>query len=172
MNDIMKIEVREIILFGILGGIISASQAALSFIPNIETVTFLIILFSMCYKQKALYIVFVFVMIMGLLYGFGTWWLGYVILWPVLCIVTCIIRNVLYENYLALSIYSAIFGLLFGFFYAIPYALFGGINAGIAYWISGIPYDIVHCLGNYFIMILLGEKVFNLLRKLNTRYYL
>lgn len=69
-----------------------------------------------------------------------------------------------------MSIYSGIFGLLFGTFFAIPYAVFGGINAGIAYWVSGIPYDIIHGVGNYFIMLVLGEYLFNLINKLNEKY--
>jgi energy-coupling factor transport system substrate-specific component len=167
----MKIEAREIILFGVLGGLLSASQIALSFIPNIEIITFLIILFSMIYRKKALYIAWVFVMIMGFVYGFGLWWLGYLILWPLLSIFTCSIMEFINGKYLTLAIYSGIFGFLFGFFYAIPYAIFGGLNAGIVYWIAGIQFDIIHGIGNYFIMLLLGEKVFDLLNKLNSRYF-
>ena len=55
--------------------------------------------------------------------------------------------------------YYGLFGLLFGEFFAINYDIFGGINDGIAYWISGIPFDIVHGVGNYFIMIILLFKM-------------
>lgn len=166
----MKINSRELILFGILGGIISVSQIALSFLPNIETVTLFIILFSLIYEKKAIYIVATFVIVMGLIYGFGVWWFGYIILWPTLSILTYKIKKFINGKYLALSLYSGAFGLLFGLFYSIPYGIFGGINAGIAYWISGIPFDIVHGVGNYFIMLFLGEKLFNILNKLNTVY--
>jgi len=167
----MKVSVKELILFGVLGGFIAVSQIALSFLPNIETVSLLIILFSLIYRKKALYIVYTFVVIMGLSYGFGLWWFGYVILWPILSTITYRIRNFISEKYLALSLYSGIFGLLFGFLYAIPYGIFGGLNAGLTYWIAGIPYDIVHGVGNYFIMISLGKKLFDLVNKLNNRYF-
>lgn len=166
----MKIKVRELILLGVLGGLLSTSQIALSFLPNIETVTTFTILFSIIYRKKALYIVCIFVIIMGLIYGFGLWWFGYVLLWPLLSIITCKIGRFIEGKYLTLALYSGIFGLLFGFFYAIPYAIFGGINAGIAYWIMGIQFDIIHGIGNYFIMIILGEKIYKLLEKLNDRY--
>lgn len=167
----MKINVKELILFGVLGGLISVSQIALSFIPNVETVSLFIILFSLIYKKKAMYIVFVFVIVMGLIYGFGVWWFGYIILWPFLCVMTYKLENVISEKYLILSLYSGIFGLLFGFFYAIPYGIFGGINAGIAYWVSGIPFDIIHGIGNYFIMLFLGEKIFRVVKNLNIKYF-
>lgn len=167
----MKINVKELILFSMLGGLVSVSQIALSFIPNVETVSLFIILFSLIYNKKAMYIVFVFVAIMGLIYGFRLWWFGYVILWPFLCITTYKLKTIINGKYLILSLYSGSFGLLFGFFYAIPYGIFGGINAGIAYWVSGIPFDIIHGIGNYFFMLLLGEKLFDLIEKLNSRYY-
>lgn len=168
----MKISVKELILFGALGGIISISQVALSFLPNIETVSLFIILFSLIYRKKVLYIVYTFVSIMGIVHGFGLWWFGYVVLWPLLSIITFSIRRLIEGKYLALAIYSGIFGLLFGFFYAIPHAVFGGLNAGIVYWVAGIQFDIIHGVGNYFIMLLLGEKIFNLLNNLNNRYFL
>lgn len=167
----MKINVKELILFGVLGGLISVSQIALSFIPNVETVSLFIILFSLIYKKKAMYIVFVFVIVMGLIYGFGVWWFGYIILWPFLCVMTYKLENIISEKYLILSLYSGTFGLLFGFFYAIPYGIFGGINAGIAYWVSGIPFDIIHGIGNYFIMLFLGEKIFRVVKNLNIKYF-
>lgn len=166
----MKISVKELILFGVLGGLVAVSKIALSFLPNIETVSLFIILFSLIYRKKALYIVFTFVIIMGLIYGFGLWWFGYLILWPILSITTYKLGSFISEKYLALAIYSGTFGLLFGFFYAIPYGLFGGLNAGLTYWIAGIPYDIVHGVGNYFIMILLGERLFKLLNRLNKGF--
>jgi len=170
MKQKIKLSVKEIILFGIMGGIVSLSQIVLSFIPNVETVTLFIIVFSFIYKEKTLFIVLVFVSIMGIVYGFGLWWWGYIIIWPLLCIFTIKLRKILIKNFLVISVYSGIFGLLFGAFFAIPYAIFGGINAGIAYWISGIPYDIVHGVGNYFIMLVLGEFLYNLINKLNTKY--
>lgn len=167
----MKCSVKEIILFGMLAAILIISQISLSFIPNVETVTLLIILYSLIYGKKSIYIVVVFVIVMGLVYGFGTWWFGYLIIWPSLSIFTYLIRKKIKEKYLLLSIYSGIFGLIFGALYAIPIAIFTGINSGLGYWISGIPYDIIHGAGNYFIMLFLGKKIFIILNTLNNKYF-
>lgn len=170
MNGKMKLSIKELILFGMLGGIVSLSQIALSFIPNVETVTLFIIIFSLIYREKTLFVVFVFVSVMGIVYGFGLWWWGYLVIWPLLCVLTVKLRRILLKSSLIMSVYSGLFGLLFGAFFAIPYAVFGGINAGIAYWVSGIPYDIIHGVGNYFIMLVLGEFLFKLINRLNKRY--
>ncbi|WP_315080987.1 hypothetical protein [uncultured Clostridium sp.] len=167
----MKISIKELILFGILGAILTIAQVSLNFIPNIEAVSLLIIIYSLIYDKKSIFSIFIFIIMMGLIYGFGSWWFGYIILWPVLNIVTCLLSKFIKNRYLILSLYSGTFGLLFGFFYAIPYAIFGGINAGIVYWVAGIPYDIIHGVGNYFIMLFLGEKLYKLLLNLNNKYF-
>lgn len=167
----MKLKTRKLILFGMLGSLTAIGQMALSFLPNVEVVTLFIILFSLIYEKEVLYIVCTFILLMGLLHGFGLWWFGYVILWPLLSILTVILKKKLMNNYLLLAIYSGTFGALFGFFYAIPYGIFGGLNAGITYWISGIPYDVVHGVGNYFLMMMLGKRLFKVFNKLNNRYF-
>lgn len=167
----MKISVKELILFGVLGSILTIVQLSLNFIPNVEAVSLLIIIYSLVFGKKSLFSVFIFIIMIGLVSGFGTWWFGYVILWPTLSILTCLLSKFIKNRYLVLSLYSGTFGLLFGLFYAIPYAVFGGINAGIIYWAAGIPYDIVHGLANYFIMLFLGEKIYKLLFNLNKSYF-
>ena len=77
----MKCSVKELILFGVLAAILTISQVSLSFIPNVENVSLLITLYSLIYEKKSMYIVVIFVMMMGLIYGFGTWWFGYLIIW-------------------------------------------------------------------------------------------
>lgn len=167
----MKFSVKEIILFAILSAILTLSQMALSFIPNIELVTLFIIIYSLIYKEKALYIVAIFVVMMGLLYGFGTWWFGYVIIWPAFSFFTCRLSKSLEGKYLRMAVYSGIFGFMFGLLYTIPNIIFAGVKAGTAYYIAGIPYDIIHGTGNYFLMLFLGEKIYKIINYLNNQYF-
>ena len=48
----MKCSVKELILFGVLAAILTISQVSLSFIPNVETVSLLIILYSLIYEKN------------------------------------------------------------------------------------------------------------------------
>lgn len=165
----MKLNARSLILYSLLGAILFVSQVTLSFLPNVEMVSFLIIIYSLLYGKNAQIPVIIFNMLMGLVYGFGPWIIGYFILWPLLSFATVLLRKILIEKYLALAIFSAIYGLIFGFLYSIPY-FFIDPSYAIAYWISGLPYDIVHMVGNYFIMLTLGKIFYNLIKKLNTQY--
>lgn len=165
-----KLSVKELILFASLGAIMSISQIVMQGIPNIELVSLFTIIFALLYTKKSLYIVATFVLVMGIFYGFGPWWIGYAIIWPALCILTMVLKWWLEENYLKLSIYSAVFGVIFGALYAIPYIFISGWNFAIAYWIRGLPYDFIHMVGNYFVMLFLGKAIYDLLKKLNYRY--
>ena len=165
----MKLNTRSLILYSLLGTILFASQVVLNFLPNVELVSFLVIIYSLIYGKNAQVPILIFNMLMGLVYGFGPWLIGYFILWPLLSLMTIILRKFLLEKYLALAIFSAIYGLIFGFLYAIPY-FFVSPSYAITYWISGIPYDIVHMISNYFIMLTLGKIFYNLIKNLNKQY--
>lgn len=58
------------------------------------------------------------------------------------------------------------FGLCFGFLYSIPYFVAGGWAAGFSYWISGIPFDLIHCAGNAVLALVLFKPLLYLLKKL------
>ena len=161
----MKIKTRELVVFALLGAILAVSQIVLNFIPNVELVSTFIIIFSLIFGYKTQYSIFVFNIIMGILYGFGVWIIGYFIIWPSLSIITVLLKNKLIDNYLKMSIFCGAFGMIFGALYAIPYIVVNPYYA-LTYWISGLPYDAVHMLGNYFIMLLLGEVIYKTVCKL------
>lgn len=167
----MKLTTKELILYALLGAILVISQISLSFLPNIELISLFIIIFSLVYDKKILYSIIIFLFIMGSIYGFRGWWIGYLIIWPLLSIITLVLKKYIMEKYLLLSIFSGFFGLIFGFLYSIPYFIFVSPTFGLTYWIRGIPYDLIHMLGNYFIMIFLGKIIYNLLSKLNKVYF-
>ena len=70
------------------------------------------------------------------------------------------------------SVWAALagaFGLSFGFLCAIPYFFIGGPAGGISYWISGIPFDLVHCASNTLLTLVLWKPLRTLAGKLNVR---
>jgi energy-coupling factor transport system substrate-specific component len=67
---------------------------------------------------------------------------------------------------LAWALLSCVFGLLFGALCA-PVDLFiGGIGYAVSKWISGIPFDVTHCIGNFVIALLLFMPLRRLLEQL------
>ena len=65
------------------------------------------------------------------------------------------------------ALLSGVFGLFFGLLCAPLYGFTGGWAFAVSWWISGIPYDLAHCAGNF----LLALALFGPLRKLLNRLY-
>ena len=61
---------------------------------------------------------------------------------------------------------SGAHGLFFGAMTAIPYLFIGGWEAAVSYWISGIPFDLLHCAGNFVVTLILLNPLLKLTRKL------
>lgn len=162
---------RDITLVAILSASLTAGKIILMAIPNIEIVTFLMIAFTILFgARKALLAALVFVTTEVLMYGFGTWILGYYIIWPVLILLTHTIVKQTESEYV-FSVLAAIYGFLFGFFFAIFESIFYGVSYGIAYWISGIPFDIVHGISNFIIVLVLFKPLIHSLRLILSKWH-
>ncbi|MBS4829541.1 MAG: hypothetical protein KH128_10825 [Firmicutes bacterium] len=136
---------------------LESAKLALSFLPNIELVTLLIILFTLTVGKKIYYAVFAFVVLEGLLYGFGIWWVMYLYMWPLLAWVTWLLRRK--KDVWTFALLSGAFGLGFGAMCAVPYLFVGGINTAFAWWVSGIPFDIIHGISNFVLMLILYKPL-------------
>lgn len=135
-------------VFGaLLGALLHVSKFAMSALPNIEPITLLILLYALTFGMRVtLPAVGVFIGMEGLLFGFGLWWVSYLYVWPLWLAYVWLLRKNTGLLFWAAS--SGVFGLLFGFFFAIPYLLAGGPAAFFSYWVGGIPFDLIHCVGN------------------------
>jgi energy-coupling factor transport system substrate-specific component len=71
----MKPTVREIAVFGVLGALMFALNLAMEALPNIHLVGVFIIAATAVYRQKALYPLYVYVLLNGLYAGFSLWWI-------------------------------------------------------------------------------------------------
>jgi energy-coupling factor transport system substrate-specific component len=159
--------IRDIAIIGMMSAILVVVQVAFGFLPNIELVSLLIILFTLTFGRKTLYIIYTFVIVEGIIYGFGIWWFIYLYIWTILFIITTIFHKKRSMFFWALV--SGTYGLSFGALSSIPYFIMGGIPSGIAYWISGIPFDLIHGFFNFIVMLLLYRALYSLLDLLNKR---
>ena len=130
---------------------------ALSFLPNIELVSLFIIVFSLYFGNKVFYGIFIFVLLEGLLYGFGLWWIMYLYCWPFLALLTKLLHK--QSSIFAFVFLSGIYGLFFGALCSIPYFFIGGPVMAFSNWVTGIPFDIAHCIGNIMICFILFKPL-------------
>lgn len=165
-----KLTIKDIAVMGVMVSTMTSFKYAMSLLPNIEPVSLLIILYTLFLGPKAIYAIIVFVFVEGLIYGFGSWWICYLYIWPLLAILTHFLGKKVTTNrqrVISFSILSGLFGLFFGALCSIPQFLFGGITYGFNYFIAGIPYDIIHCVGNFCICLVLFHPLNTTLNKIS-----
>lgn len=164
--------IKDIVIIGMLGALLISVQVGLAFLPNIELVSLLIVVYSTVLHKKTVYIIIVFIFLEGLFYGFGLWWINYLYIWFLLYLVSMIFRKE--RSPFIWALISGVFGLSFGAFCAIPYFFIGSVNGSyvsgfqmaFAYWISGIPFDITHGIANFVIALILFKPLYTILNLL------
>ena len=156
---------REVALFGMLGGLTFAAKVVMMGLPNIEPVSLLVLLFAVTLGKKALFPIYVYVLLEFALFGIGLWSISYIYLWPLLALVAWLLRFM--RSPLGWAVVAGTFGLLFGALCAPVYLLAGGPAFALSWWVSGIPFDLTHCAGNFFLTLFL----FCPLRRLLSRVF-
>ncbi|MDO4275152.1 MAG: hypothetical protein Q4D16_15900 [Eubacteriales bacterium] len=161
-----SMKVIYVVTMGLLSTILLLGQIGIAALPNIEPVTLLVIIYTLVYGKKVFYIIYTFVFMEGLVYGFGIWWVSYLYIWSILALIVLLMKK--NESIVIWTVLAGAYGLCFGFLCAFPYFISGGPGAGLAYWIAGIPYDITHCIGNVVITAILFKPVYKVLKNLHN----
>ena len=104
------------------------------------------------------YTLAVFVLLEGLLYGFGLWWFSYLYIWAILAVAAWLFRKM--ESRLGWGLLCGFYGLIFGTL------ILSGPAATLAYIISGIPFDLIHGVSNFLLAFLLLPTLRRILARL------
>ena len=162
-----KLPLREVVLFGVLGALTFALQVVMGPLPNIEPVSLLVLLYAAVFGWKCLYPVYVFVVMEILFYGLGLWNVNYLYIWAVPALAGVALRKM--ESPLGWAMVSGVYGLAFGALCGIVDLFIGGWAYALTKWISGIPFDVLHCAGNFGIALILFKPLRGVLEKLHNR---
>ena len=76
----------RLVTMGVLSSILLVTQLGMAFLPNIEPVSTLIIVYTLCYKKRVFPIIYTFVLLEGMVFGFGIWWVSYLYIWKILAL--------------------------------------------------------------------------------------
>lgn len=137
---------------------------AMSFLPNIEPVTLMVMIFGAVFGWQAIFPVAVYVALEILYYGLGVWNIFYLYIWLVPMAMGIALRKM--ESPLGWAIAAGAFGLAFGALCAIVQLFIGGMGFAVSWWISGISFDLMHCVGNFVIALILFVPLRRLVEKL------
>ena len=155
----MKPTTREITIFAMLGAVMYASKLLMEVAPNIHLLGVFTIAVTVVYRKKALYPIYIYVILNGIFCGFAAWWVPYLYVWTVLWGVVMLLPEHLPKKlrpFVYMTVCAA-HGFLFGTLYAPAQAvLFGMSFQGMVSWIiAGLPFDLIHGVSNFFCGILI-----------------
>ena len=155
----MKLKTKEIAVFSMLGALMYISKLIMEVAPNVHLLGTFVIAFTLVYGKKALYPIYVYVLLNGIFAGFATWWIPYLYIWTVLWGVVMLLPKKMPKKIrpLVYMCVCAAHGFLFGILYAPAQAILFGLNfEGMVAWIiAGLPWDFVHGVSNFFCGILI-----------------
>ena len=160
-----QLPLAQITLFGILAAMVFGAKVAMSYLPNIEPVTLFLLVFGAVFGWRAVFIVYAYVGAEILFYGLGLWNINYLYIWLFPVVMAWGLRRI--KSTLLWAMISGVYGLLFGALCAPVDVCIGGLGYAVSKWISGIPFDIAHGIGNFVLALVL----FVPLRRLTEKLY-
>ena len=155
----MKINLKELVTFSMLSAIMLISKLLLEAIPNFHLLAVFTIAMTVAYRQKALYPIYGYVFLQGIIAGFQPWWIPHLYLWTVLWAVVMMLPKRM--NPIVATIVYTVVCTLHGLFYGTLYAplqalMFGlGFKGMITWIIAGLPFDLTHAAHNLVLGVVL-----------------
>ena len=157
-NGKKLLSIREICIFAVFGALMFSSKLIMEILPNIHLLGMLVMLCTVLFRWKALFPIYVYVMINGIYSGFAMWWIPYLYVWTVLFGMTMLIPRKIPDKIAAVvyPIVCALHGFSFGILYAPAQALMYGLDfEGLVAWVAmGFSFDITHGISNFFMGML------------------
>lgn len=162
-----RLAAAYVVKVAVMAALLTALKFALSFIPNVEVVTLLIMVYAAVFGAAyALPAVLVFCAAEAAIYGAGSWVILYFIYWPMLAAVSCLLfarrRNIFLAAAVAV-VMSALFGVLSACCDTLYVAV--GLYEGdlahywLAYYVRGLYFDLVHVVSNFIVIAVLFKPL-------------
>ena len=140
-------------VFGMLGAMMLATKYLMEILPNIHLLALFIGATTVVYRFRALIPLYLYVLLDGLLHGFGLWWIAYLYIYLPLFFGFLLLprRMPTWAKAVLYPTVAALHGLLFGILYAPAQALIFGLDTWekvIAWVAAGLPFDLIHGISN------------------------
>ena len=137
-----------------LGALMFTSKMLMEILPNVHLLGTFIVAATVVFRAKALYSIYIYVFLDGLIHGFDIWWFPYLYIWTVLWGMAILLPKSMPKWVCAVvyPIVSSLHGFLFGVLYAPAQALLFGFDfkQTLAWIAAGLPFDVIHGISNIF----------------------
>lgn len=160
----MKRRLSGICLMAMMGVVMVVSKEALSFLPNIELMTLFTVLFTLAFRGRVAGALAVFLLMEGLLYGFGIWWVMYLYIWPLLAVLAWLFRWM--KRPWQWALFCGLYGLAFGTLCSLVYLPMWDFPKIISWIIAGSLFDVRHGVSNFLLAFFLYRPLRTALERL------
>lgn len=144
---------RELTVFAMYAALMFISKIVMEFLPNVHLLGTLTMVATLVFRKKALFPIYLYVLLNGVFAGFSVWWVPYLYIWTLLWGMTLLLPKKMPRG-VAAVVYPTVcslHGFLFGILYAPAQAIFFGLTLEeTLLWIAtGAPFDIIHGVSNF-----------------------
>ncbi len=165
--------VYELCIFPMLAALMFCSDLLLDALPNVHLVGVLTMVYTVVYRARALIPLYLYVALSGVVAGFHVEWLPYVYVWALLWGATMLLPRTMPRGVRA-AVYPLVcglHGLAFGTLCAPMKAVLLGFSfeQTLAWITAGLPFDLVHMVGNLTLGLLI-LPLSQMLERLRRRY--
>lgn len=147
-----KLSIRETALFAMLGALMFCSKILMEVLPNIHLLGMFTMVYTIVFRKKALIPIYLYVVMNGIYAGFSAWWVPYLYIWTILWGVTMLLPRGMSKKAACVvyPVVCALHGFLYGILYSPAQALMFGLDFRqmLAWIAAGLPFDVLHGLGN------------------------
>lgn len=163
----MDIKVRDITLIALFTSLLFVVKYAFGFIVGFELVTFFVIALAIFLPFKiSITTTLFFVMITGIMYGMGTWWIMYWFIFPTSSLTTTILKKYL-KNNIIVGLWSFFWGFSILFWYALHDLVIFGSGSALASMSSALLPNGLGAIGNLVAGVLLYYPLEIFFKKIN-----
>ena len=163
---------KDITQLALCAALLFILKMAMIWLPNVHFGVLLIIVYTLTFRHRVLYIIYTYVLLEIFVFGFDPMWsVGYLYIWTLLAGLVWLFRGM--KQPLGWAVLAGGFGLFFGALMAPPFLLItigpaNFLKAFLPYWVAGIPFDLVHAAGNFAICLFLFNPLLRIMKKYST----
>ncbi|MCD5323036.1 MULTISPECIES: ECF transporter S component [Pontibacillus] len=161
-------------LLSLLASLATVGRFLFSFYPNVQPVTAIIIICGIWLGPSYSVILAILTTILSnMLLGMGIWTLPQIVSWSLIGLLAGLLGK--YRHKIPLygfAFFAGMSGYFFGFIMAVTYGQIG--NHFFAYWLTSLPFDTYHAVGNVVFMVILYpvlSRLFQLYEKKNFKSF-
>lgn len=161
---------KRVALIGLLTCFIYIGRVTFTFLPNVQPMTTMLVLIVLTMGLKdGLTVALLSLVVSNLSMGFGVWTLAQLVSFTVILLAIAPLRRYYAKlPVVVVGVATALLGLLYGLVISLVQAPFFGWASFIPYYISGLPYDIYHAIGNFGFYMLLAPIMIPIINKRAT----